>query len=82
MILLGQLHTYSDPDRDPRQHTITTVFVARSEGLPQAADDARNLAIFSPEALPAHLAFDHARILADYLPVRQQWLKRRLPAEA
>ena len=50
--LLGQLHTYSDPRRDPRQHTITTVYVAQGEGQPQAADDARSLAIFTPEQLP------------------------------
>ena len=39
--LLGQFHTYSDPGRDPRQHTITTVYVAQGLGTPQAADDAR-----------------------------------------
>ena len=44
--LLGQLHTYSDPRRDPRQHNISTVFVARAMGSPKAADDARSLAIF------------------------------------
>jgi len=74
--LLGQFHTYSDPQRDPRQHTITTVFVAAGDGTPQAADDARHLAIFIPEQLPHKLAFDHKRILADYLKVRQQWLSK------
>lgn len=39
--LLGQFHTYSDPHRDPRQHTITTVYVAQGHGQPRAADDAR-----------------------------------------
>jgi len=72
--LLGQFHTYSDPRRDPRQHVITTVFVARGHGTPQAADDARDLSVFAPEALPRELAFDHARILADYLKARQDWL--------
>src|SRR5271157_3288177 len=38
--LLGQFHTYSDPQRDPRQHNLSTVFVARADGTPQAADDA------------------------------------------
>ncbi len=74
--LWGQLHTYSDPHRDPRQHAITTVFVARGEGLPRAASDARGLAVFRPENLPGGLAFDHARILADYLQVRSRWLAR------
>ena len=72
--LLGQLHTYSDPRRDPRQHTITTVYVAQGEGQPQAADDARRLAIFTPEQLPPVLAFDHRLILSDYLKVRSHWL--------
>jgi 8-oxo-dGTP diphosphatase len=72
--LLGQFHTYSDPRRDPRQHTITTVYVAQGFGSPRAADDARSLAIFAPEQLPAVLAFDHILILAEYLKVRPQWL--------
>ena len=72
--LLGQFHTYSDPRRDPRQHTITTVYVAQGEGQPKAADDARRLAIFAPEQLPVVLAFDHSLILSDYLKVRPQWL--------
>jgi 8-oxo-dGTP diphosphatase len=74
--LLGQFHTYSDPQRDPRQHTITTVYVAQGHGTPRAADDARHLAIFSPEQLPHELAFDHQRILADYLKDRQEWLTK------
>jgi 8-oxo-dGTP diphosphatase len=74
--LLGQFHTYSDPGRDPRQHTITTVYVARGRGKPQAGSDAGNLAIFAPENLPEVLAFDHARILADYLQVRREWLAK------
>ena len=74
--LLGQLHSYSDPRRDPRQHTITTVFVARGQGRLVASDDARRLAVVSPEALPGCLAFDHDRILSDYLKVRPQWLTK------
>jgi 8-oxo-dGTP diphosphatase len=74
--LLGQFHTYSDPQRDPRQHTITTVYVAQGHGQPQAADDARRLAVFAPDRLPQVLAFDHRIILAEYLKVRPQWLKK------
>jgi len=74
--LLGQFHTYSDPQRDPRQHTITTVYVAQGAGQPQAGDDARRLAIFAPERLPEELAFDHKLILADYLKVRSHWLTK------
>jgi 8-oxo-dGTP diphosphatase len=74
--LLGQFHAYSDPQRDPRQHVITMVFVARGTGSPQAASDARSVDVFSWDELPANLAFDHARILQDYLKVRNAWLSR------
>ena len=74
--LLGQFHTYSDPRRDPRQHTITTVYVTQGFGTPEAADDARRLAIFPPEQLPQVLAFDHKLILSEYLKVRPQWLTK------
>jgi 8-oxo-dGTP diphosphatase len=74
--LIGQFHTYSDPRRDPRQHTITTVYVAQGEGQPQAADDARRLSIFASEQLPPVLAFDHSLILSEYLKVRPQWLDK------
>jgi ADP-ribose pyrophosphatase YjhB (NUDIX family) len=74
--LLGQFHAYSEPHRDPRQHTITMVFVARGHGDPRAADDAQDLAVFPPENPPEPMAFDHARILADYVKVRQQWLAK------
>lgn len=64
--LVRQLHTYSDPARDPRHHTITTVFIARSTGTPVAADDAKEIDVFTKENLPQPLMFDHAKILADY----------------
>ena len=63
---LIQLHTYSDPDRDPRKHTISTVFIAKGEGKPKARDDAKNLDIFTENNLPEPLAFDHRKILKDY----------------
>jgi 8-oxo-dGTP diphosphatase len=74
--LLGQLHTYSDPGRDPRQHNLSTVFVATAAGSPRAGDDAEGLAVFPPAELPASLAFDHAQILQDYLRVRRRWLAK------
>ncbi len=65
--LLRQFHTYSDPQRDPRQHTITTVYIGRAQGKPQAADDARRVGIFPRDSLPLEIAFDHRKILEDYL---------------
>ncbi len=65
--IVRQFHTYSDPRRDPRQHTITTVYIARGHGTPRAGDDARELGLFSPQDLPGEMAFDHAQILQDHL---------------
>ena len=68
-MLLG---CYSDPARDPRGHTASVVYVAEAEGEPRAQDDAAGVAMFSPEALPDPLVFDHARMLRDYLVWRQR----------
>jgi ADP-ribose pyrophosphatase YjhB (NUDIX family) len=68
---LRQMHTYSRPDRDARLHTISTVFIARAAGTPEARDDAAALAVFRENDLPSPLAFDHAEILADYFRRRR-----------
>jgi ADP-ribose pyrophosphatase YjhB (NUDIX family) len=60
------LYVYSRPDRDPRHHTVTTVFIAAANGRPVAADDARNAGVFTVDSLPAPLVFDHGQILEDY----------------
>ncbi len=62
---LQQFHAYSDPARDSRLHTITTVYSADGQGTLQAGDDATQAAIFQPDNLPP-LAFDHGQILADF----------------
>lgn len=64
--LVRQFHTYSAPGRDPRLHTITTVFIATAAGLPRGADDAKRAVIFSVKELPAGMAFDHGQIIDDY----------------
>ena len=64
--LLRQLHTYSDPHRDTRLHTISTVFVAAATGEPRGGDDALRAEIFQKGTLPP-LVFDHTRIVHDYL---------------
>lgn len=65
--LKALLGCYSHPERDPRGHTISAVYVGEATGMPRAADDAANVAVFAPDALPAGLAFDHRQILTDYL---------------
>lgn len=64
--LKALLGIYSNPSRDPRNHTVTAVYVGESHGMPQAADDAKNSALFTFDNLPEQLAFDHAMVLADY----------------
>jgi len=67
---LRQFHCYSAPDRDPRHHTISVVFVAQATGEPEPRDDAADIDLFSPENIPDRLAFDHRLILSDYLAKR------------
>lgn len=74
-VLLGM---YSDPKRDERGHTVTAVYVAEATGLPQAADDAKNLAIFELDSLPPLLAFDHRQVLDDYRVYREKGEVTRL----
>jgi ADP-ribose pyrophosphatase YjhB (NUDIX family) len=76
--LIDLLYVYSRPDRDPRHHTLTTVFIATAEGVPAAADDARAAGVFSARTLPAPLAFDHAAILADYFQCRDGADRKRV----
>lgn len=68
--LVRQFHTYSDPARDPRQHTVAVVFIGRAVGSPQAASDAAAARVFAEGDLPGDLAFDHAAILDDYINQR------------
>lgn len=68
--LLELFHCYSDPARDPRRHTVSTVFLARGRGEPRAADDAKSVGVFRKGGLPSPIVFDHARILDDYFHYR------------
>jgi ADP-ribose pyrophosphatase YjhB (NUDIX family) len=70
--LLEQFHTYSEPGRDPRFHTITTVYIARAKGKPVAKDDAKNIGIFTREEINFPLAFDHEKILKDYFEYKSK----------
>lgn len=67
-VLLG---CYSAPQRDARAHTVSAVYVAEARGEPAARDDAKHLALYTLDALPHPLAFDHAQILEDYARFRR-----------
>ncbi len=71
--LKSQFHTYSDPKRDPRKHTISTVYVAAAQGKPKAQDDAQDIGIFTKEEINFPLAFDHQKILADYFKQKNNY---------
>jgi len=63
-VFLEQLYTFSDPDRDPREHVVTVAYFALvnlSEHIVKASTDARNAAWFEINDVP-ELAFDHDRI--------------------
>jgi len=70
-----QLHTYSDPGRDPRKHTITTVYVALGKGTPSPRDDAADIVLADPRKIGRRLAFDHGRIIRDYLAAEKGSLR-------
>jgi ADP-ribose pyrophosphatase YjhB (NUDIX family) len=69
---LRQFHTYSDPNRDPRQHTISTVYIAKGSGKPKAQDDAQKIEIFTEEEIDFPLAFDHGQIIKDYFAEKRK----------
>ncbi len=69
---LRQFHTYSIPDRDPRFHTIGTVFLAKGIGTPKAGDDAAGLKVIKLDEIKGlDFAFDHKNILEDYLKYKE-----------
>jgi len=73
------LGCYSDPRRDTRGHTVSAVYLGQARGEPWARDDAKEVGVFRPTEFPAELAFDHARILRDYLDYKKEG---RLPLPA
>ena len=81
--LSEQFHTYSDPRRDSRHHNVSTVFIARAQGIPKGRDDAKRAKEFSEGDFPHNLAFDHAQILEDYFNYKRTGTKpgiRAIPA--
>jgi O-acetyl-ADP-ribose deacetylase (regulator of RNase III)/ADP-ribose pyrophosphatase YjhB (NUDIX family) len=65
---IKQFHTYSNPQRDPRFHTIGTVFIAKAKGILRAGDDAAEIKVIKANQIEKlELAFDHKKILQDYL---------------
>ena len=76
--LVEQFYVYSDPARDPRQHTLAIIFIATAKGEPVAADDAKNLGVFHQWDLPQNLCFDHDSIMEDYWNYRNYGLRPKI----
>lgn len=70
------LGLYSAPDRDPRGHSVSAVYIGRAEGSPRAADDAKGIVVADPADRSLALVFDHRLVLDDYL----RWLDSGEPA--
>ena len=64
--LVEQFYAYSKPDRDPRFHTASVVFIGDGKGVLDGRDDAREARVFTENALPGQIAFDHSQIISDY----------------
>lgn len=61
------LGVYSDPERDPRFHTASVVFVAQAQGQPKGGDDAKTAKLYALEEIPMdQLVFDHGLIVKEY----------------
>jgi ADP-ribose pyrophosphatase YjhB (NUDIX family) len=73
--LVEQFHVYSSPDRDPRFHTVSVVFIGDGAGVLEGRDDAARAAVFTADSLPEVIAFDHGQIITDYFRYRQSGSK-------
>jgi len=67
---LQQFHTYSQPGRDPRFHTLTVVFFAQANGELKAGDDAKEARFFHIDKLPDNIAFDHREIIEAFFTAK------------
>lgn len=76
--LSEQFFTYSDPARDPRKHTLSTVYIGWAEGEPRGSDDAAEAKAFALNELPSPLCFDHGTILADYVAYKRTGKRRKI----
>lgn len=65
--VLEIFHVYSRPWRDPRGDTISVVYHCRGNGIPRGGDDAADADLFDPDSIPEEMAFDHGRIVEQFI---------------
>jgi 8-oxo-dGTP diphosphatase len=72
--LISLLGVYSSPERDPRRHTMSTVFIAQPKDLStlKAGDDASGTAFFPLGKWPHPVVFDHLAVLKDF---EMRWVR-------
>ena len=59
---------YSEPERDPRGHVISVVYILKSDGIPVAKDDAKAIKIIGLNNFENFdFVFDHKKIIKDYV---------------
>ncbi|HIP42976.1 MAG TPA: NUDIX hydrolase [Aquifex aeolicus] len=62
------LGIYSEPNRDPRAHVVSVVWIGDAQGEPKAGSDAKKVKVFKLEDIPLdELVFDHKKILLDFM---------------
>ncbi len=76
--LSEQFFTYSDPSRDPRKHTVSTVYIGWADGEPSGSDDAADAKAFTLDELPKNLVFDHSTIVSDYVTYKRTGKRRKI----
>ncbi|RKY36692.1 MAG: NUDIX hydrolase [Candidatus Omnitrophota bacterium] len=67
-----QFKVYSNPKRDPRFHTVSVVFVGKGRGRLLSSSDAKDAQVFRLDSLPKKIAFDHAKIIRDYIKEKKK----------
>jgi len=73
--VISIFHVYSKPWRDPRGDTVSVVYYCRASGCPEGGDDAAEAAAFLPDAIPDNIAFDHRKIIQQFLLWKNSDLK-------
>lgn len=68
--IIRLLGVYSDPNRDPRGHTVSVCFITAGYGDLKAGDDAKDAKLFDIYSLP-ELAFDHKKIIEDAILIME-----------
>lgn len=69
---LWLIGVYSNPNRDPRFHTVSIAFGATSNGMPKAGDDAAEAVFYSIADLPKNIVFDHKQIIQDFHKLKRK----------